>query len=39
MFYTHARAREQLYADVKALYETSSETPPHRAETVRDVKR
>jgi len=29
MFYTHARAREQLYADVKALYETSSETPPH----------
>jgi carboxypeptidase C (cathepsin A) len=29
MFYTHARAREQLYADVKALYETYSETPPH----------
>ena len=37
MFYTRARAREQLYADVKALYETSVETPPHRAETVRDV--
>jgi len=39
MFYTHARAREQLYADVKALYEASLEKPPHRAETLRDVKR
>ena len=29
MFYTHARAREQLYTDVKALYEASCETPPH----------
>jgi carboxypeptidase C (cathepsin A) len=38
MFYTHLHAREQLYADVKALYESSSETPPRRAETARDVK-
>jgi carboxypeptidase C (cathepsin A) len=29
MLYTHTRAREHLYTDVKALYETSSETPPH----------
>jgi len=39
MFYTHARAREQLYADVKALYAKPSGTPPHRAETAGGFKR
>jgi len=39
MFYTHTRAREQFYADVKALYESSPETPARRAETAPDVKR
>jgi len=38
MFYTHLHAREQLFADVKALYESSSEVQPRRAETARDVK-
>jgi carboxypeptidase C (cathepsin A) len=39
MFYTHGRAREQFYADVKALYESSPKAPPRRAETAPDVKR
>ena len=39
MFYTRAHAREQLYADVKALYQSSSATPPRRAERARDIKR
>ena len=38
MFYTHAHAREQLYADVKALYETSSVTPSHRSENADDSR-
>ena len=29
MFYTHDRAREQLYEDARALYEQSSRTPPN----------
>jgi len=29
MFYTRADARELLYRDVKALYETSAQTPAH----------
>jgi carboxypeptidase C (cathepsin A) len=39
MFYTHARAREQLYADVKALYESTADAPPHRGEAADDRRR
>ena len=39
MFYTHAHAREQLYADVKALYGSAAETPPRRGEAAGDLGR
>jgi len=39
MFYTHERAREQLYADVKALYESTAEAPRHRGEAAGDLGR
>ena len=38
MFYTHAHAREQLYADVKALYDTFSVTPARRSGTAGERK-